>query len=448
MARQKECVVIGAGLAGLAAAYRLSDKNCKVTVLEGRDRLGGRVLTHRFCEAPDLNCELGGEWIGKNHTLMRALCEELKLGLQPHQYANSFWNQLTPARLIPPGEWCLSAEARAIWTKFQEDFKNFGIKHQTKMDRIDWWTQLKELGFGPDDLLRRDMMDSTDFGETIRMNSAFSAATEYLSSKSEKVDDSDEMDFKVRGGNSRLVNALARKIGLGNIKTEQIVVGIRQKEKAADKKVHVYVEGANRPIDADYCVCAIPAHCMVDIDWGKRRPKRQLEAASELQYARITKTAVLCSKRFWPKPKRGGFSVCTNLASDFCFDSTYGQDGRRGILCSYAVGDKAVDIASSPQDKLKYWIVEDVADAHGLNWSSERSKEVALAIQQQAWQADSFTRGAYAFYRPGQWFTVFPALKKPFGRLFFAGEHIGEWQGFMEGAVQTGYDAAKAILRA
>jgi len=112
------------------------------------------------------------------------------------------------------------------------------------------------------------------------------------------------------------------------------------------------------------------------------------------------------------------------------------------------VGDKAVDIASSPQDKLKYWIVEDVADAHGLNWSSERSKEVALAIQQQAWQADSFTRGAYAFYRPGQWFTVFPALKKPFGRLFFAGEHIGEWQGFMEGAVQTGYDAAKAILRA
>lgn len=236
MTRQKECVVIGAGLAGLAAAYRLSGKNCKVTVLEGRDRLGGRVLTHRFCEATALNCELGGEWIGKNHTLMRGLCKELNLGLQPHQYANSFWNQLTPARLIPPGEWCLSAEAQAIWTRFQEDFKNFGTKHQRKMDRIDWWTQLKELGFGPDDLLRRDMMDSTDFGETIRMNSAFSAATEYLSSKGEKVDDSDEMDFKVRGGNSRLVNALARRIGLGNIKTEQIVVGIRQEKTRETRK--------------------------------------------------------------------------------------------------------------------------------------------------------------------------------------------------------------------
>jgi hypothetical protein len=46
-------------------------------------------------------------------------------------------------------------------------------------------------------------MDSTDFGETIRMNSAYTAATEYLSSKSEKVDTSDEMDFKVIGGNTQ-----------------------------------------------------------------------------------------------------------------------------------------------------------------------------------------------------------------------------------------------------
>jgi len=444
MKRNKECVVIGAGLAGLAAAYYLSNRHCKVTLLEARDRLGGRVLTHHFCEAPELNCELGGEWIGQNHTLMQELCEELGLGLQKHQYANSFWNQLTPANLIPPGQWCMSAEAFAIWEKFQEDFKKFGSKRLKKMDEVDWWTQLKQLGFQPEDLLRRDMMDSTDFGETIRMNSAYTAATEYLSSKTEKVDDSDEMDFKVRGGNSRLVKALAKKIGLQNIRTEQIVVGICE----VNKRVHVQVEGSGTPIIADYCVCAIPAHCMIDIDWGKKPPTKHLEAAAQLQYARITKTAVLCSHRFWPEPELGGYSVCTNLASDFCFDSTFKQKGTKGILCSYAVGDKAVDIASSPQDKLKYWIVEDVANANGLNWSANESKKIALAMQQQPWQADPFTRGAYAFYRPGQWFTVRNALQKRFGQVFFAGEHIADWQGFMEGAVQTGYDAAKAILRA
>jgi len=105
---------------------------------------------------------------------------------------------------------------------------------------------------------------------------------------------------------------------------------------------------------------------------------KHLDAAAQLQYARITKTAVLCAGRFWPEPESGGYSVRTNLASDFCFDSTFGQKGAKRILCSYAVGDQAVDIASSPQDKLKYWIVEDVANANGLNWSANYSKTIAL----------------------------------------------------------------------
>ena len=92
--------------------------------------------------------------------------------------------------------------------------------------------------------------------------------------------------------------------------------------------------------------------------------------------------------------------------------------------------------------------MEDVAHAHGLDWNHDKSMDTALAIEQEAWQADRFTQGAYAFYRPGQWFTVMPALKKRFGRVLFAGEHIAEWQGFMEGAVVTGYKAADAILQA
>jgi len=84
------------------------------------------------------------------------------------------------------------------------------------------------LGISREDLLRRDLMDSTDFGGTIRMNSAYTAATEYLSSKSETVDTSDEMDFKVIGGNTKLVDALADDIGRENIRTEREVVAIRQ----------------------------------------------------------------------------------------------------------------------------------------------------------------------------------------------------------------------------
>jgi monoamine oxidase len=325
--------------------------------------------------------------------------------------------------------------------KFENAFKNYTPAQLRQLDKLDWWAKLEQLGFRRDDLLKRDLMDSTDFGETIRMNSAYTAATEYLSSKDQIVDDTDEMDHKVLGGNDRLVNALADAIGRDNIETHCEVTKILH----ADGRVNVHIR-SHRPLSADFCICAVPAHCVAGIDWGKKPPERKIAAAQQLQYARITKTAVLCSHQFWPRPKKGGFSVCTSLASDFCFDSTYGQKGTRRILCSYAVGDKADDIASSPLPELKNWIVEDVVSASRSMGIISKRVPKALDIEQQPWQNDPFTRGAYAFYRPGQWFTVRPALRKPYKRVFFAGEHIADSQGFMEGAVVTGKLAADAVL--
>jgi monoamine oxidase len=75
-------------------------------------------------------------------------------------------------------------------------------------------------------------------------------------------------------------------------------------------------------------------------------------------------------------------------------------------------------------------------------------QKFAVAIKQEAWQSDHYTKGAYAFYRPGQWFTIRKILAKRFGRIYFAGEHIADAQGFMEGAVQTGQQAADDIMNA
>jgi monoamine oxidase len=197
----------------------------------------------------------------------------------------------------------------------------------------------------------------------------------------------------------------------------------------------------------------LPAHQLPLIDWGKPpgRLKRVLDeklaAACELQYARITKTAVLCAQRFWPKPRQGGFSVFTTLASDYCFDSTLLQEGERGILCSYAIGDKADDIAASPLRKLKEWIAGDVANAVDMGWTNDRVRDIALAVKRQAWQEEEITLGAYAFYRPGQWFTLRKPLADALGNVVFAGEHIADAQGFMEGAVVTGQDAADELIK-
>ena len=255
----KHCVVVGGGLAGLAAAYRLTQKRLKVTLVEATERLGGRVKSHRFGLESKLVCELGGEWIGKNHKEMQQLCSEFDLPLVPHQYGNSFWNQGQPGKRFAPGVWCMSAEAKGIWQEFAKKFGTtaFQKKQAREMDKVDWWTYLEDLGFSREDLLRRDLMDSTDFGETIRMNSAYSAAAEYISTEDEEVDDTDEMDFKIKGGNERLVEALGDAIGRENIRMDWEVEKIRQDEEG----VTIYGKGQD-PVHADACVFAAPAHCI------------------------------------------------------------------------------------------------------------------------------------------------------------------------------------------
>ncbi|HVO56796.1 MAG TPA: NAD(P)/FAD-dependent oxidoreductase [Dongiaceae bacterium] len=435
--KRHKCLVLGAGLAGLSAAYELTRKGWQVTVLEARERIGGRVLSHKFEEEPSLVCELGGEWIGKGHTHMLALCRLFELKTIDHRYALSFWQDQRSLRFFPPGKWPLSSKAQAKFADFGKKFARMKGAEQLLLDKLDWWTVLDSAGFDLGDLLQKDLMDSTDFGESIRQVSGYVGASEYFGAKGQPANPTDEMDFKIEGGNSRLVYTLANSIGRSHIHTGIPVRDVRQDDGG------VYVQVGSEEIHADACICALPAHQIPKIKWNGSLSDATIEAARELQYARITKTAVLCAKRFWPQPTRGGFSVFTPLASDFVFDSTLGQKGStRGILCSYAIGDKADDIYAAPLTELGNWIVQDVARCSGENWRRNDDEAVALAAKRQAWQDDEFTRGAYAFYRPGQWFTVRKALSTPDRRIHFAGEHIADAQGFMEGAVVSGRDAA------
>jgi monoamine oxidase len=69
----------------------------------------------------------------------------------------------------------------------------------------------------------------------------------------------------------------------------------------------------------------------------------------------------------------------------------------------------------------------------------------AIDVKPQAWQKVHWIGRAYAFYRPGQWFTVRPLLQRSHGRVLFAGEHLADLQGFMGGAVNTGQAAADQL---
>jgi monoamine oxidase len=311
--KPRHCLVIGAGLAGLAAAHRLLQNKWSVEVLEADvDRLGGRVFTRRVRRKgrPDLVYELGGEWIGKSHQRVIQVCDDFGLTRMPHRYSFAFVEEGQPSQFYPPGTLPFSPSENAAFKRFQSSARNMDFCQEKELDRTDWWTKVRELGFSTKSLLRRDLMDSTDFGESIRHTSAFVGATEYTVGNRY-----DEMDEKVVGGNDQLIYALADSIKKrkGRIYWGRDVSQIRQAKGGV-----TVVTRAGKQYTGDACICAIPASRLHRVRWHPALPADQLSSARQLQYARIVKTAFLFPEKFWPDKKAAGFSLFTNRASDFC----------------------------------------------------------------------------------------------------------------------------------
>src|SRR5262249_8554004 len=156
---------------------------------------------------------------------------------------------------------------------------------------------------------------------------------------------------------------------------------------------------------ARYGICTVPARVLNSIDWIPHLQEAKRLAARDLQYARIMKTVLLFRNRFWEKSMGRKFSCFTDGTSDFVFAASLGQySGNEGILCSYAIGDKADDLASRGTEDLGILIAADLAKL----FPGEDTKPIA--VQRYAWQEDKYTQGAYAFYRPDQWFPIRDAL--------------------------------------
>jgi monoamine oxidase len=430
VARERSCIVVGAGLAGLTAAYRLHAAGWKVTILEARDRVGGRVWSYRFDGAKDLVCEMGAEWVGKGHKKIQALAEELNVPLEPHAYR--IW-LLQGGQVRPPGEWDYSPQSRIAWKKFKEAFQNYRQSDNLRLDQYDWWTWLGKIGYTDQDRRIHELFDSTDFGESIRQVSAYVAASEYADADAnyEKPDNSDEMDYHVVGGNSRLAEALAAKLPAGALHLESPVLSIEQRAG------RVTVKTAKDSLTAATCIVTVPASVLRSIHFSPTLPAPKVLAAEELEYSRIVKTQLLFHKRFWPADD---FALLSDETAHEYFHTTQRQPGPKGILCSYAIGDKADVLAAQTQAGRQAQLTRDLAAV-----SATASDDLITSFD-QAWQDDPWVHGAYAIYRPGQWFRIRSLLGQRHFNIWFAGEHIAEEQGFMEGAVETGAKAAHDVL--
>jgi monoamine oxidase len=163
-------------------------------------------------------------------------------------------------------------------------------------------------------------------------------------------------------------------------------------------------------------------------------------AIRELRYASVARTYVQYGTRFWAEQGLSGFAS-TDLATTYFWDSTAGQPGARGVLQGYVMGPHARAFTRMAAGERRAFAL---AEARTVFRDPRAEAETVTSV---SWDEERWSRGAYAFLRPGDGRRLFPHLATPEGRVHFAGEHTSTWflHGTMQGALESGRRAARAI---
>jgi len=413
-------IIIGAGFAGLSAAYELKKKGIEYVVLESRNRINGRVFSHAMTS--NLVVELGAEWVGESHTHIRELCGQFDLELFNNQLDTRL---IYEGKYYDKGQWDYTEGWKKKYDQLLNTYRNSSDDDKKALDKYDWWRYLVNNGCDGRDLDLRELLDSTDFGESLRHVSAFAVMDEYSISSPKN-----EMDMKIRGGNAALGNKLADAIGRENILLQHSVQRIVQADG-----VTVYCDNG-KVFKADKIICTTPTFSLKKISWEPELTVEHLAAINELQYARINKNPMLFSERFW---KDESFDLVTDTTAHYFYHATKNQKAKEGVLIAYSIGDKAAVIAAQ-NDAFRGRLANQALSPHFKGIQNKLLKQTNYY-----WGKDQYSRGSYAMFGPGQWFPVRKALKQQHIHTLFAGEHLADWQGFMEGALITGKEAAEQI---
>ncbi|HMS65679.1 MAG TPA: NAD(P)/FAD-dependent oxidoreductase [Ignavibacteria bacterium] len=434
--KKPRVIILGAGLSGLAAGKMLTENGYDITILEARNRISGRVFSHIIDEKEDLVIEFGGEWIGDSHKRMLAICDQLGLELLDNRFHDRliYDNKYTESEesVFSP-EWFFSPEWKEKYKKILDGYSNLSEKDLLELDKMDWWRYLMNQGISQKDLDIMEYANSTDFGESIRFVSAYSALYEYANSNA-----TNELDKKVKGGNGRIAKAMADKIGWDKIKTDHRVESVSY--NGLNSGITVICKNGES-FECDKLICSIPTFSISKIKWNPVLPKSKTDAINALQYSRINKSATLFNEKFWESSGKGEkYSILTDTFAHYFYTGTKNQPSSKGVLISYSIGDKADIFHHMTQAERERTITQSLSAAFG---------DVSNLIDKNMnyyWGADEYSMGAYGFYGKGQaW--IMPVLQEKLGNIYFSGEHISDdWQGFMEGAVQTGEIAATGVM--
>ena len=393
-------VVIGAGLAGLVAADGLIRRGAEVSVLEARDRVGGRVWSRELDNGAVV--EMGAEFILPGNTLVRELVERFGLGL---------WDK---------GMRYGRREARGVPGLTEESLDRAAGVIERALADGDRVSRESVPG-----LLDRLPLDS-GAAEAIVARAEVSAASPAGMVPASDLAGVARLDAQpspsIAGGNQRLAQALAAPLG------DSLRLGVPARSVFwRDERVRVRTDEGE--VEADACVVAVPASVIAGLEFDPPLPERHAEAFGGIRYGHA-------AKLFVPLRAAAPPSAVLSVPERYWTWTAIGAGGRVQPVVSAFAGSPAALGRLGVGDGAEGWLTS----LARLRSDLELSPREALL---STWSDDPWVRGAYSVGRPASAARI---LSERLGPLAFAGEHTAEhFPSLMEGALRSGQRAATAL---
>ncbi len=455
-------VIVGAGAAGVTCAYRLYQAGIAARIFEANTRAGGRTWTLRGFFRDGQYGEHGGQLIATSQHRVRRLAAELELRLID---LNALYPRNAVDTYFIHGQRYTHDEAAHDYDRYVYEPLNRAAKaagypttfyRHTRagvaLDRMnvdEWIEQNVEGGAGSKIGKLLLLACVSEYGGESHAQSALNLIYLFSGMRHGRLDLSgagEDDKYTIDGGNDRLVARMVAKLPRGSVTLGAALEALARTSDGS--YLCTFASGTTtKTVRADVVVLAIPFTVLRQVDSraaGFSDRKRRAIAALDL--GSNAKVHLQFTSPYWFKEHFSATAYADDLYQD-CWDASIGQRGRAGMLVCFPGGAEG----------MRY-----TGDAHGAAPSHTaqrylRSLEPSLPgalrafngiAYQDFWIGDPFTRGAYAYYKTGQYSTLCGVERLAEGGVHFCGEQTSlEWQGYINGAVESGERAAHEILR-
>ncbi len=448
-----DAIVVGAGLSGLHAANLLQEQGLDVLVLEGRNRLGGRVYT--LMDIPG-KPEAAGELIGGNYARMLDTARRLDLELfepepgfiaseklyhlKGQQFTGDEWashalntlkgenRELLPDRLL----WELTNRDNPLTGKPLDDW----IKPEYAQYDVPFSDYLRnQRGYDEQTIELMDIIIHTDnIDNTSALHELRRYAVNDFNSAMAKARPDLPAFQQVRGGNTLIIDKMAEKLN-NPVLLEKSVFGFDDDGSKVEVNCH---DGTT--YRAKQVVCSIPYPVLNAVKFAPRLPTWMDNAIREIDYGISLQVHFLVERKFWEDD-----GLPASMWTDAPFE--------RFAVLRRGEGDEVTSALAfiNGDEAFKYEMMSDEAIyAHTLA-ELERirpsTKGALKPIMVQSCHRDVHGAGDWVFWRPGQIQTYAGKLRDPHGNIHFAGEHTALLERGMEGAFESGERAATDLLQ-